>query len=233
MKSDDLRVLAFDVFGTVVDWHSSITTAVAAAGLSVDASAFAREWRAGYQPAMQRVRNGERPWVRLDILHREILEALLETHGLTHLPEAARRALTLAWHRLQPWPDAVEALSRLRRRYLVCTLSNGNLGLLTEMAKHARLPWDCILSAEIFRRYKPDPAVYRAVPEIFAVAEAEVLMVAAHHSDLAAARSCGLRSAYVERRDEFGADQPKDIAADPANDWHVPNLLALADALGC
>lgn len=233
MKSNDLRILAFDVFGTVVDWHSSITAAVTAAALPVDAAAFAREWRAGYQPAMQQVRSGERAWVKLDTLHREILDGLLATHGLSQVPDATRNALTLAWHRLQPWPDAIEGLTRLRRRYLLCTLSNGNLGLLAEMAKHAGLPWDCILSAEVFRRYKPDPAVYRGAVEVFAVAEQQVLMVAAHHSDLAAARACGLRSAYIERPDEFGVDQPKDVSANADNDWHASDLQVLAKLLGC
>jgi 2-haloacid dehalogenase len=233
MNPKDLRILAFDVFGTVVDWHSSIAAAVTAAGLPVDAAAFAREWRAGYQPAMQGVRSGERGWVKLDTLHREILDGLLTTHGLFQLPEADRERLTGAWHRLTPWPDAVEGLSRLRRRYLLCTLSNGNLGLLSEMAKHAGLPWDCILSAEVFRRYKPDPAVYHGAAEVFAVPEHQVLMVAAHHSDLTAARACGLRTAYVERPNEFGTDQPKDVAPNPDNDCHATDLMALAEVLGC
>ncbi|NBS96213.1 MAG: haloacid dehalogenase type II, partial [Betaproteobacteria bacterium] len=153
-----VQVLAFDVFGTVVDFHGSLMREVQGLYPEIDGDAFALAWRAGYQPAMARVRSGELPWTRIDDLHRMILDGILPTFGLAHLDEAARQHLNRAWHRLTPWPDSVEGLSRLKNRYTICTLSNGNLGLLTNMAKNAGLPWDCILSAEVFKAYKPDPA---------------------------------------------------------------------------
>lgn len=227
------KVLAFDVFGTVVDWHGSIAREVQALRPQVDGARFARAWRAGYQPAMQRVRSGELGWTLIDDLHRLILDQLIEPFGLSDLSEAEKRHLNLAWHRLDPWPDVVEGLTRLKARYTICTLSNGNLGLLTNMAKRARLPWDCILSAEVFRAYKPDPATYLGVAKVFDLAPGQVMLVAAHQDDLAAARACGLQSAYIERPAEFGSDQLKDVSANPANTWHAQDFKHLADQLGC
>lgn len=225
------RVLAFDVFGTVVDWHGSIMREVQSMGLAVDADAFALAWREGYQPAMQRVRSGELGWTRIDELHRMILDQILGRFGVD-LPEAGRRQLNLAWHRLQPWPDVVAGLTRLKSRFTVCTLSNGNIGLLTDMAKNAGLPWDCVLSAEVFRAYKPDPATYLGVAQVFDLKPEEVMLVAAHQDDLAAARDCGLQTAYIERPAEFGAARPKDVSADPRNTWHARDFLDLARQLG-
>ena len=227
------QVLAFDIFGTVVDWHGSIAREVAALYPAVDASAFALAWRAGYQPAMQRVRSGELGWTRIDELHRLILDAILPRFGLDHLDEAARRHLNRAWHRLDPWPDSVAGLTRLKTRFTVCTLSNGNIGLLTHMAKRAGLPWDCVLSAEVFRAYKPDPRTYLGVAETFDLKPEQVMLVAAHQDDLAAARACGLQTAYIERRFEFGPGQPKDVSPDPANTLHARDLVQLAERLGC
>jgi 2-haloacid dehalogenase len=227
------RVLAFDIFGTVVDWHGSIAQEVEALYPAVDGDAFANAWRAGYQPAMQRVRSGELGWTRIDDLHRIILDGLLPGFGLDHLDEAERRHLNQVWHRLQAWPDSVEGLTRLKTKFTICTLSNGNIGLLTDMAKRAGLPWDCILSAEVFRAYKPDPRTYLGVAETFDAAPQEVMLVAAHQDDLAAARACGLATAYIERSLEFGARQPKDVSPDPANTLHARNLTHLADQLGC
>lgn len=227
------RILAFDIFGTVVDWHGSIVREVSALHPSVDADALALAWRAGYQPAMQRVRSGELGWTRIDELHRMILDDLLPRFGLAHLSEAERRHLNQVWHRLDPWPDAVEGLTRLKSRFVICSLSNGNIGLLTDMAKRAGLPWDCVLSAEVFRAYKPDPRAYLGVAGVFDAAPDEVLMVAAHQDDLAAARACGLQAAYIERPHEFGAARPKDVSPDPANRWHARDLRHLADMLGC
>ena len=183
------KILAFDVFGTVVDWHGSIKAEMAQLYPQVDGDAFALAWREGYQPAMARVMSGELGWTKIDDLHRLILDDILPRFGLQDMPEADRRHLNRAWHRLNPWPDAVEGLTRLKRQHILCTLSNGNIGLLTNMAKHAALPWDCVLSAEVFRAYKPDPGVYRGAAEVFDVAPAEVMMVAAHQDDLAAARA--------------------------------------------
>jgi 2-haloacid dehalogenase len=224
-------VLAFDIFGTVVDWHGSIVREVQALYPQVDANALALAWRAGYQPAMQRVRSGELGWTLIDDLHRMILDDLLPRFGLAHLGPAERQHLNQVWHRLAPWPDAVAGLTRLKTRYTVCTLSNGNIGLLTHMAKRASLPWDCILSAEVFRAYKPDPRTYLGVAQVFGVPPAQVLMVAAHQDDLDAARACGLATAYIERPLEFGAQQPKDVSPDPANTWHARDLLHLAEQL--
>lgn len=225
------RILVFDVFGTVVDWHGSIVAEMARLHPDVDGDAFARAWREGYQPAMQRVRSGELGWTRLDELHRLILEDILPRFGLSHLPDNERQALNRVWHRLNPWPDALPGLARLKRQHILCTLSNGNIGLLTRMAKHAGLPWDCILSAEVFRAYKPDPAVYLGAAAVFDAAPHDVMMVAAHQDDLAAARACGLQTAYIERPLEFGAAHPKDVAAHPDNTLHARDLAHLADLL--
>jgi 2-haloacid dehalogenase len=227
-----VQVLAFDVFGTVVDWHGSIVREMRALHPEVDGDAFARAWRAGYKPAMERVMRGELAWTRVDELHRQILDDILPRFGLDALDEAQRRHLNRAWHRLEPWPDSVEGLTRLKRRYTVCTLSNGNIGLLTDMAKRAGLPWDCVLSAEVFRAYKPDPATYLGVAQVFDLAPQQVMLVAAHHDDLAGARACGLRTAYIERPLEFGAAHPKDLAPQPGNDLHARSLLDLAAQLG-
>lgn len=227
------KVLAFDVFGTVVDWHGSISREVDAMQLGVSGDEFALAWRAGYKPAMQRVRSGELGWTLIDDLHRIILDELLARFAITHLDEPAKRHLNRVWHRLDAWPDAVTGLSRLKSRFVICTLSNGNIGLLADMAKRAQLPWDCILSAEVFRAYKPDPATYLGVARVFDVAPQEVMLVAAHHEDLAGARACGLRTAYIERPLEFGAARPKDVSAHPDNELHARDLVALAGQLGC
>ncbi len=228
-----MKVLAFDIFGTVVDWHGSIVKEVTALYPQVDANAFALAWRAGYQPAMSRVRSGELGWTRIDELHRLILDDLLPRFGLQHLSETERVHLNRVWHRLDAWPDSVEGLTRLKRKYTICSLSNGNLGLLTNMAKRAGLPWDCVLSAEVFKAYKPDPATYLGVANVFDVQPSEVMLCAAHHDDLAAARACGLGTAYIERPFEFGSAQPKDVSPQAGNDLHAKSINHLADLLGC
>jgi 2-haloacid dehalogenase len=228
-----LKVLAFDIFGTVVDWHGTIVREMQALYPQVDANAFALAWRAGYRPAMQRVMSGELGWVLIDELHRMILDELLVTFGLTHLDEGQRRHLNKAWHRLDPWPDSVAGLTRLKVRFTICSLSNGNLGLLADMAKRAGLPWDCILSAEVFRAYKPDPAVYLGAARVFDVRPDEVMLVAAHHDDLEGARACGLRTAYIERPLEFGRGLIKDVSPNKLNTFHAGDLEQLADLLGC
>ena len=227
------KILAFDIFGTVVDWHGSIVREMQALYPQVDGNAFALAWRAGYQPAMQRVRSGELGWVRIDELNRMILDAMLPTFGLEHLSEAERQHLNRVWHRLDPWPDCVAGLLLLKTRYTLCTLSNGNIGLLTHMAKRAGLPWDCILSAEVFRAYKPDPATYLGVAKVFDATPEQVMLCAAHHDDLAAARACGLQTAYIERPLEFGAAQVKDVSPKAGNNFHARDMLQLAELLGC
>lgn len=230
--ANDVQVLAFDIFGTVVDWHGSIAREMAQLHPGVDGDAFARAWREGYRPAMARVASGELGWTLIDELHRMILDSILPRFGLEGMGEADRRHLNKVWHRLDPWPDSVQGLARLKRRFTITTLSNGNIGLLTNMAKRAGLPWDCVLSAEVFRAYKPDPATYLGVARVFDVAPGQVMLVAAHHDDLAAARACGQRTAYIERPHEFGAGHPKDVSPQAGNDLHCASLTALADLLG-
>ena len=225
------KILAFDVFGTVVDWHGSIVAEMARLYPQVDGNAFALAWREGYRPAMARVMSGELGWTRIDELHRMILDDILPRFGLQAMPEAERRLLNRVWHRLNAWPDVVPGLMRLKQRHVICTLSNGNIGLLTHMAKHGELPWDCVLSAEVFRAYKPDPRTYLGVADVFDVAPSEVMMVAAHHEDLAAARDCGLLTAYVERPLEFGAARSKDVSPVAENTLHARDFIDLARQL--
>ena len=227
------QVLVFDIFGTVVDWYGSIAKEVNAMGLPVDGGEFALAWRAGYQPAMKRVMSGELGWTLIDDLHRMILNEILARFNITHLTESQKCHLNKAWHRLDAWPDSVAGLTRLKTKFTICSLSNGNLGLLTNMAKRAGLPWDCILSAEVFRAYKPHPSTYLGAAKVFDLAPGEVMLVAAHQDDLAAARACGLKSAFIERPHEFGVDQANDISPNPSNTFHASNLITLADQLGC
>jgi 2-haloacid dehalogenase len=233
----ELKVIAFDVFGTVVDWYSGIAAEAERLLPGVDGSAFALAWRAGYQPAMksvmERLAAGEGGFTLLDELHVGILEGVLRDFGMSELDPARKRELNRAWHRLPAWPDAVEGLARLKRKYIVCTLSNGNIGLLTEMAKNAGLPWDCVLSAEVFKAYKPDPRTYLGVAAVFDVPPSQVMLAAAHHDDLAAARTCGLRTGYIERPMEFGPQRPKDVSPRADNTLHARDIGALADLLGC
>jgi 2-haloacid dehalogenase len=217
----------------VVDWHSSIAREVLAINPEVDGDAFALAWRAGYAPAMRRVMSGELGWTLIDDLHRLILDDILQTFGMENLTELQRQHLNLAWHRLEAWPDVVMGLTRLKTKFTISTLSNGNIGLLTNMAKRAGLPWDCVLSAEVFKAYKPDPATYLGVAKVFNVAPQEVMLVAAHQDDLAAARACGLQTAYIERPLEFGKNHPKDVSPNAANSYHEVNFLKLAVQLGC
>ena len=235
-----VKALVFDVFGTVVDWRGSIVregeALSAAKGLAVDWPAFADAWRAGYQPAMRRAMQpgstGEVAWSRLDELHRGILDELLPRFGLAALDEAERAHLNLVWHRLDAWPDAALGLQRLKARFTIATLSNGNVSLLVDMAKRAGLPWDCVLSAELFRRYKPDPAVYRGAAALLGVAPSELLMVAAHPSDLAAAQDAGLLAAYVERPLEHGPGGAREAPPGRHFEWTARDFVDLAGQLG-
>jgi len=226
------QVLAFDVFGTVVDWFGSIVREMEVLHPQVDGAAFALAWRAGYRPAMARVTSGELGWTLIDELHRMVLDQILPQFGLEALSEEERVHLNRVWHRLDPWPDSVEGLTRLKQQFTICTLSNGNIGLLTQMAKRAGLPWDCILSAEVFRAYKPSPATYLGVAKVFDLAPEQVVLVAAHHDDLAGARACGLQTAYIERPLEFGPAQLKDVSPRPENGLHCSSLVQLAQVLG-
>ncbi|OIM98431.1 haloacid dehalogenase, type II [Polynucleobacter sp. QLW-P1DATA-2] len=226
------KVLAFDVFGTVVDWHGSISAEAARINLPVDPNVFASAWRDGYKPAMAKVRSGELGWTKIDDLHRMILDQVLQQMKIETLNEAQKRDLNLVWHRLKPWTDTVEGLTRLKKQFTIVTLSNGNLGLLANMAKNAGLPWDLILSAEVFRHYKPDPETYLGVASTFDVQPEEVMLVAAHKDDLAAASKLGLQTAFVERPREFGpTHQRNDLQVEEWVDYHASDFNALADQL--
>jgi 2-haloacid dehalogenase len=233
----DIRALTFDVFGTVVDWRGSIAREaeelLGAAGFRLDWHAFAERWRARYQPAMEAVRSGQRPWTILDVLHHENLLATLTEFGVGDLPPETVGHLNRAWHRLDPWPEAVAGLNRLKRRYILATQSNGNVALIVNMAKRAGLPWDVILGAEVVGAYKPLPQSYQRAVRMLGLAPDECMMTAAHNDDLIAARGCGLRTAFVARPLEYGPNQREDLRAEHAFDVVADSLLDLADQLGC
>ncbi|HET6159119.1 MAG TPA: haloacid dehalogenase type II [Dongiaceae bacterium] len=236
---DCVRAVVFDVFGTVVDWRSGVARAAAPflarhATANADAGAFADAWRKRYDPAMEQVRSSHRPFARLDVLHRENLEAILPDFGIdpVRVPAAELDELNLAWHRLDPWPDVVPGLTRLKRRFIIAPLSNGNVILMLDMAKRAGLPWDAILGAELVQAYKPAPEAYLRTVEILAMQPDEVCMVAAHNSDLAAARACGLRTAFIPRPTEHGPGQTKDLRAEQDWDLVAQDFRDLADQLG-
>jgi len=229
-----IRALVFDVFGTVVDWRSSIIREGEllgrAKGLKVDWAAFADAWRAGYRPAMDRTTKDG--WQNIDTIHRSILDGLLEQFRIEELSEAEIHHLNLAWHRLMPWPDSVPGLNRLKTRYIVSTLSNGNVSLLVDMAKNAGLPWDSVLSGELIHKYKPDPEVYQMAARLLGAANDETMLVAAHPPDLLGAQRAGLKTAYVPRPLEHG---PKPLVPPPASarfDYTASDFLDLARQLG-
>jgi len=228
--------LTFDVFGTVTDWRGSIITEMERfgkeRGVSRDWAKFADSWRGGYRPSMDRVRRGELPWTNIDTLHRMILEQLLVELQLPGLSEEEKEDLNRAWHRLKPWPDAVPGLTRLKRRFTIATLSNGNVALLVNMAKNAGLPWDCVLSAELFKHYKRDLEVYQGAAALLGLRSEQVMMVAAHKDDLQAAQRTGMKTALVFRPLEFGPGRPVDTTPDPSFDLVATDFLDLATKLG-
>ncbi|HEU5296259.1 MAG TPA: haloacid dehalogenase type II [Burkholderiaceae bacterium] len=229
------RALVFDVFGTLVDWRGSIAREarelLAPRGVSVDWQAFADAWRAQYQPAMEEVRSGKIPFSKLDVLHRRNLEVVLKAFEIGGLDEAAKVHLNLAWHRLDAWPDVAPGLRRLRQRYRIAPCSNGNVSLMVDLARRNALPWDAILGAEFARDYKPKAAVYQSAASAFDCEPAQVLMVAAHSDDLAAAARAGLRTAHVARPDEKGPGRGETGPRGPV-DVAARHLLDLADRLG-
>jgi len=232
-----VKALTFDVFGTVVDWRGSITAEGRKLGrrrkLARDWVAFADAWRAGYRPAMDKVRRGELPWTNIDGLHRRILDELLVRFGIDGLTETEKDHLNRAWHRLAPWKDSAAGLKRLKQKFVIATLSNGNVALLTNMAKHGGLPWDCILSAELFGHYKPDREAYEGAARLLGLAPGEVMMVAAHKDDLDAAARSGLRTAFVTRPLEYGGAAKKDLAPEARFDVNAKDFVDLARQLGC
>ena len=231
-----VQALTFDVFGTVVDWRGSIAREVRALAqekqLRVNAVKFAAAWRAGYRPAMNRVASGDLPWTKIDDLHRIILDDILARFKITTLGEEEKTRLNRAWHRLKPWPDSVRGLKRLKKRFTIATLSNGNVALLNNMAKHAGLPWDLILSAEIFHHYKPDPEAYLGAADILGLKPEEVMMVAAHKDDLRHAANEGLKTALVLRPLEYGKGKHPDLSPEPAFDINATDFVDLAAQLG-
>jgi 2-haloacid dehalogenase len=230
------KALAFDVFGTVVDWRSSIIRELGQFGqrhgLQQDWSRFADDWRAGYAPAMDRVRRGDLPWTRIDDLHRLILEELLAAAGITSIRSEDIDDLNRAWHRLDPWPDSVAGLTRLKEKFTITTLSNGNMSLLTNMAKRAGLPWDCVISAELFHHYKPDREAYLGCADLLGVAPDELMLVAAHPGDLRAARAAGLGTGYVARPLEHGPGREAPRIEQGEFDVAATDFVDLAEQLG-
>jgi 2-haloacid dehalogenase len=234
---DSVKALTFDVFGTVVDWRRSIIREGEALGrsrgLTVDWARFADAWRGQYQPMLSRVRDGELPWTRLDDLHRMSLDRLLVDFDIRGLSEAEIDHLNRAWHRLDPWPDVIAGLTRLRRRFILATCSNGNVALIVNMARRAGLPWDAVLGAEVARHYKPQPEVYRVTADLLGLRPEQCVMVAAHNRDLAAAAGCGLRTAFVPRPSEHGPGQSTDLAPMRDHDVVADDFVDLATKLGC
>ncbi|MEK6593423.1 MAG: haloacid dehalogenase type II [Pseudomonadota bacterium] len=234
----DIKALTFDVFGTCVDFRGSIVKECRALGkakgLRVNWGKFTDAWRAGYKPAMDRVRSGDLPWTRIDVLHRMILDEILQKFRITDaLTEAEKVHLNLVWHRLKPWPDTVKGLKRLKKRHILATLSNGNTALLVNMAKFGGLPWDCVFSSETFHHYKPDPETYLGAAELLDLKPEQVMMVAAHKHDLRSAAKYGLKTAFVRRPHEHGRNTGTDLADDPAFTVNANDFKDLATQLGC
>ena len=236
MAAADIEAVIFDVFGTIVDWRSGVAAQAALwfarKGIDVDPHAFADAWRGEYQPAMQRIRSGNRGYVALDILHRENLDIVLERFAIASaFDEAERATFNHAWEMLPAWPDSVAALERMKRQFIIAPCSNGSIALMTRLAKFANLPWDAIVGADIARNYKPQPEAYLKSAEALGVAPQNVLMVAAHNDDLAAARACGLKTAFFPRPAEYGGAQNPDPA--PSSDWDfvATDALNLAEIL--
>jgi 2-haloacid dehalogenase len=226
-----IRALFFDVFGTLVDWRGSIAREVRRLELGVDGEAFADAWRDEYQPAMEGIRAGGRGYVRLDVLHRENLDRILPRFGLQGMSEVERAALNLVWHRLDAWPDVPPALRRLRAKYWLAPMSNGNIALMADMARHNGFHWDAVLGAELARDYKPKPEVYLAGCAAFDLRPEDCMMVAAHSSDLAAAAVLGLKTAHIARPDEHGPGKGEARPSAPV-DLAARDLADLAERLG-
>jgi 2-haloacid dehalogenase len=236
-QASETKALVFDVFGTVVDWHGSVAREMRGLakgkGLRLNAAKFAKAWRAGYRPAMDRVRRGEAPFEKIDVIHRAILEDVLKQFKISTLTEEEKAHLNLVWHRLKPWPDSARGLKRLKSKFIIATLSNGNTGLLVDMAKFGGLPWDCIFSSDTFEHFKPDPEMYLGAADMLSLKPEEVMMVASHKHDLRAAASCGLKTAFVKRPHEYGRNNNPDLAAEADFTVNAESFLDLADQLGC
>jgi 2-haloacid dehalogenase len=230
-----IRAIVFDTFGTIVDWRSSLINSLQEFGRKAGVEAawdkLVDRWRAAYEPNLRRVRTGELEWTILDELHYQALAELLPEFDLGSLPEPDLRFLVSCWHRLSPWPDAIEGLRRLRKKYIIGPLSNGNLALLVNLAKFAGLPWDVVFGADLFRHYKPDPETYLGVCNFLGLQPEQVMMAAAHNYDLKAARALGLRTAFIPRPAEYGPGQRTDLTPDEAWDILADDLVDLAEKL--
>jgi 2-haloacid dehalogenase len=228
--------IVFDTFGSVVDWRGSLigelTAFGQARGIAADWTGLVDAWRAAYHPSMQQVRSGALPWTRLDDLHRASLDRLVVEFAVAGLTEADLRHINRGWHRLNPWPDAVPGLTRLKAKFIIGPLSNGNVSLLANMAKHAGLPWDMVFGSDLFGHYKPDPETYLGVARLLDLEPGQVMMAAAHNGDLAAARACGLMTAFFPRPDEYGPHQARDFKADQAWDVVAADIEDMAAQLG-
>lgn len=234
----NVKAMLFDVFGTVVDWRTSLindlTRFGGERGIAADWTALVDAWRQAYVPSMDEIRKkSETDFLPLDVLHRRSLDKLVANFGIRGLSEDDLNYINLGWHRLAPWPDSAAGLARLKLRHIIAPLSNGNVSLLTNMAKHAGLPWDLVLSAELFRHYKPDPETYLGATRLLSLEPGDVMMVAAHNGDLAAAQKLGLKTAFVPRVTEYGPLQNRDFKAE--GDWDVvaDNFNDLAHCMGC
>lgn len=232
---DDLKAILFDVFGTVVDWRGSIANEVQNIPQlnDINGELFADQWRRKYQPSMERIRKGLRPWTKLDVLHYENLNEVLDEFGVQHLDERIKQKLNRAWHRLIPWGDSVEGLHQLKEKFIIATLSNGNVALIINMAKHSKLPWDMVLGAEVVGHYKPQPESYMKSAAMLDLEPGQCMLVAAHNSDLIAAAECGYQTAFVARPTEHGKNQTTDL--EPTSQYSVvaSDFVDLARQLGC
>ena len=230
-----IRAMFFDVFGTLVDWRTGVAReaerTLRSRGYSLDWLAFADAWRGEYQPGMEEVRSGRIPFSRLDVLHRRNLERFIPRFGLRDLSEDVLHELTLAWHRLDAWPDVTIALKRLKKKFLLAPVSNGNISLMVDLARRNDFLWDAVLGAEVAGDYKPKPRVYLAACEAFDLEPAQCMMIAAHSSDLAAAAACGLRAGHIARPDEHGPGTGESRPTVPV-DVAGKDLGDLADRLG-
>ncbi|WP_447553553.1 haloacid dehalogenase type II [Vreelandella sp. EE22] len=230
-----MKAILFDVFGTVVDWRSSLIQQFSELEqelkIELPKEALTDQWRQCYAPSMDRVRKGELPWTKLDDLHRESLVQLLDQHGIA-LSGATVDRINLFWHRLTPWPDVPRGLEHLKEDYIIGTLTNGNVSLMVDMARHAKLPWDMIFCAELFEHYKPDAEVYLGACRLLNLPPEEVMLCAAHNADLRAARGQGMKTAFIPRPTEYGPEQSKDLEAEEDWDFVAEDFVALSERLG-
>ena len=231
----NVKAMTFDVFGTVVDWRSSIAREAKMMGeqkgFDFDWDNFADKWRAGYGPSMNKVRTGELPWTKIDVLHRMILDELLSEYNITNLTESEKDHFNRAWHRLDPWPDSVPGLTELKKNYVISPLSNGNVALLVNMAKYGGLPWDTVLSAELAQHYKPDPEAYQSTSEFLGFPIEQIMMVAAHKNDLKSAKGQGMMTGYIPRPKEHGPNTTVDSKPEDYIDIIGENFVDFANKM--